>query len=240
MDEMNKKLAEAHADAAAHKARADQAEKDRDTQKSRADQAEKDRDQAKTEAFNARKDAETALATVDAEKARADQAEKDAQAKIEKAEADAKAADEKSRADAASDLDTRVAAKVALVSEAAPIIGTNDKGEKVDVAKMADRDIRCAVVLRVDGEDLAKMNPKPSDDFVAGVYKGAVGRHARAASSRADARTVITDTREQGVTVVVNVQSAADAEKAATENLRARMAAGPASVTDNASKKDKE
>lgn len=221
MDEMTKKLADAHAEAAVQMARADQAEKTRDAEKVRADQAEKDRDAAKTEAFNARKDAETALASVDAEKARADQAEKDSNEKVEKATADANALAEKTRTDAAAELDSRIAAKVALCAEAFPIIGTNEKGETIAVHTMTDRAIKIAVVQRVDAEDLDKLDPKPSDEFIAGVYAGAVKRHARAAGSRGDTARAVAAMRSGDV--VLATTPAVNPEKKAMEDMRTRM-----------------
>ncbi|MGN6103648.1 MAG: hypothetical protein ACTHU0_00960 [Kofleriaceae bacterium] len=194
--ELQQKLADANGQLAAHQARADQAEKDRDEAKARADQAEKDRDLAKMEAFNARKDAERAQGEVDAARTRADQAEKgrdEAKARADQAE---QTAAEKARADAAEDLEARISAKVALVAEATPIIGTNEKGEPVEVAKMSDRAIKVAVVFHVDGDDLEKMDPKPSNDFISGVYAGAVKRHKQGSTSRQDVARTIADLRE--------------------------------------------
>jgi len=232
MDELQRKLAEAQAEANA--------------QKVRADQAEAARDAARLEALENRSEAKTA----ETERTRADQAEQGlkvaneqiktltAQFETQKTRADEA---ERLRADEAASVDARIDAavdvKVALIAEAAPIIGKNEKGEAVDLSKMSDRAIKCAVVLRVDGVDLETLDPKPSADFVSGAYAGAVKRHARVASSRAAV--------EKDVAVMIDsskVESKGDevtgseAEKRGTDKIRNSLS----SAWKKPAQKDKE
>ncbi len=189
VDELQKQLAEALADATAQKARADQSEKDRDA-------ALAEKTALEVEATNARKDAES-------EKVRADQAAVDAQASMEKA-----------LLDAASTVSTQVAAKVALISAAAPILAN------VDLTKMSDREIKVAVIKHVDGDDISAEKP---DAYVDGVYEGALKRFARADTSRADAQVAIQQMRNDGIQQEALTGLAA--EQKAMDDLRRRKAA---------------
>lgn len=173
MDELQKNLAAAMTEAAAQKARADQAENDLTAARARADQAEADKTKAEIAADNARKD-------VGVEKARADQVEIAAKASIEK-----------SRQDADEAFGARVDARVALLAVAAPIVGKDDKGQVVDLSKMSDLAIKIAVIKRVDG-DVPEGKPAPYYD---GVYDGALGRHARVQDSVTTVRTTVVKNR---------------------------------------------
>ncbi len=210
MDEMTKKLADAHGETAAANARAD-------AESARADAAVTAQKAAEIVALNAQKDLESVQGDVAKETARADKAAADATAAIAAATAEAAALAEKTRTDAASAFEAGVVAKVALVSEAAPIL---TKGT-TDLAKMSDRAIKLAVITHVDGDDYSDAT-KYDDSFVAGVYVGAVKRHARAAASRGDAAGQIAAMRAAGSEVVLAV-SPQDAEKKAGEDLRARI-----------------
>ena len=207
MDELKKELEQARADLAAQKVRAEGAEKARDAEKTRADAAEKARDQFEVEAKNAKKD-------LDVEKTRADAAVKDRDAAIEKA-----------RTDAAGDFDGRVASKVALISEVAPFIGKNEKGEAVDLAKMSERDIKVALIKHADSEDVAA---EKSMDFVNGLYAGAIKRAASSAASHAAVRAATNQMRQDGKAAVH--ADAADTEAAAMQSMNAsyRRPARPA------------
>jgi hypothetical protein len=230
MDELQKKLAEAQAEAAAHKVRADQAERDRDI--------------AKLDAHEARAEAKTA----ESEKIRADQAETDLKVANEKiatlTAANTTLTDEvathKTRADAAdAAIGSRVDARIKLLTEATPIIGKNDKGEPVNLIEMNERAIKCAVVLRVDGIELEPEDgkDKPTDEFVNGAYKGAVKRHERAAASRIavekDVASMVDSKRDDKK---VEAPTGADAEKRGIDKIRNSLS----SAWKKSAQKDKE
>ncbi len=130
-----------------------------------------------------------AITKVAEQTARADAAEKRADAaeanvaKIEgerdAATARADAAD-KSREDNDGSMSDRVAERVALQSQASEILGSD-----VDVSKMSDRNIKCAVVKKVDGADINVSKP---DAYVDARYDSAVER-ADGAEKRAEVTT---------------------------------------------------
>jgi hypothetical protein len=210
MDEQTKKLIE---ESAAHKARADQAEKDRDAHYARADQAEKDRDKARVEAHASKTE-------VGAEKKRADAAEEKAKADVEKA-----------RLDAEGEFEGRVNARVELVSAATPIIGKDAKGNAVDLAKMTDRAIQAAVITHVDGEEVSE---DETDDFVAGMFKVAVRNHARAAGSHSTVRTTVEKGRQDARKPVNSRVPSAAREKAARIAMQNRSRRTSTGVTNDA------
>lgn len=175
MDELQKQLEAAKAEAAALKARLDAAD-------ARATQAEKDRDAARVEAKQAQKDLET-------ETARADEAEKAVDAaKIQ------------ANKDAEEQLSARVDSRVDLLTEAQGVIGKtikakNDEGKEEDrpLSKFSDREIMTAVVKHVDGDDIGS---DESDDYVKGMYAGSIRRAARASQSRAGVRQAVQAMRD--------------------------------------------
>ncbi len=208
MDELKEQLAAALADAAAQKARADQADKDRDAQKARADQLETD---AKVAADNAAKDLAAAQKLAETETARADQAVAAAQVASEKAHTDA-AAEELKKFDAA------VATRVKVLTDANTVLGTvDDKGAAVDRSATSNRDIKIAIVKHVDGDEIPT---DAVDAYVDGMYEGALRRHAKAVGSRVDARTTIASLRQNGA--VLPKLTGIAAEKAAQEAMTRR------------------
>lgn len=139
----------------------------------------------------------SALAQVAAEKARADSAEV-ALAKMkrraDKAEGERDAekvrADnaEKERKDAVDLTPTRVRERVELETRALAILGKD-----TDLSKMSDREVRVAVVKRVDGADI---DDKRSDDYVSARYDSALERAQRADAAIGDARALIVAGRQ--------------------------------------------
>lgn len=202
MDELTKQLTKALEDAAAHKARADQAEKDRDAQRTRADAAEAKATEFEVKAKNAEKDVAT-------ERTRADQAETKAQEAADKARHDADEA-----------FDSRVNQRVTLLSSATPIIGKDAKGEQVDISKMPDRAIKVAVIQRVDAEDVPDGKP---DAYVDGVFDGALKCHAAAKGQRAEVRQAIKNGRQDAAQRPTTGRAAEDdARKRMNERTAAR------------------
>lgn len=197
VDELQKKLGEALAEVAAQKARADQADALAASEKKRAEAAE-------LEAHNAKKDLE-------AEKTRFD-------AEIKKANDAA----EKARQDAAGVLDSQVAERVALLTEANKVLGATDaEGKTVDRSKMSPRDIKVAIVKHVDGDDL---DTSKSDDFVNGAYEGALRRHAKSVTSRADTREAIQQVRQDNAPVTQKSWLDLEREAMAEMNNRSSQA----------------
>lgn len=129
-----------------------------------------------------------------AEKSRADAAEKQceelrASAASEKARADGLVKDleseRKQRTDAAAEVPALVKARVELVTQAAPIL-------KADVTAMSDRDIKVAVVKKVDGEDIAA---DAHVEYVNGMFKGALKRAAASEQALGSLRAATEQTR---------------------------------------------
>lgn len=150
------------------------------------------------ESVNAHKDAEAAKGELEAAKAEVAQAKLDAEAALSKAKADA--------ADAmVSEIQTRVDARVGLIVEAAPFL------KDTDITKLSDREIKCAVIKHVDGDEVPADKP---DLFVDGVYSGALKRGKSAGSSRAEVRVAVNQMRKDNAPLVGK-----DAERAAKENM---------------------
>lgn len=151
------------------------------------------------EATNARKDADKAKSELEA-----------AQAEIVAAKSASEEAVAKVKSDAAealtNEIQTRVDARVALLVEAKAVLPADS-----DISKLNDREIMCAVVKHIDGDDIAA---EKSMDFVSGVYVGALKRGAGAGASRAAARVAINEMRQDGV------KSPIELEKAAKENMK--------------------
>ena len=204
-DDLQKQLANALAEVAAQKTRADEAEK-----------ALADANKVRTDADIA---AHEAVKNLETEKSRADRAE----AAIEAVRADGLEAASKQkaehdeltnklRADHAAELATKVAEKVALIAQATPILGNIDPATE-------DRDIKLAVIKHVDGDDLSA---KPAE-WVNGVYEGALKRHSRVETSREDAREALAGMRQAGNAIFNPTNTGRNAEKQALNQFRNRL-----------------
>lgn len=191
-EDLQKQLADALAENAVLKARADAADATASAEKTRADKFE-------LEAYNAKKDLETRAdaekvvveAAVAAEKVRADQAE----ALV--TEKDAEIA--KIRADHAASTAKAVEERVSLLAQVAPmnLEFRSDKDEPVAIHNVAPRDIKLAAIKLVDNEDLSLR----SDEWVDAIFFSAMNRYkpaaAAAAQSRADAEEAVAEMREK-------------------------------------------
>lgn len=156
------------------------------------------------EATNARKDAEAVAAKLaDAEKA------------LETAKSEAAEAVSKVKTDAAealkNEMQARVDARVNLLVEAGKVL------KDADLSKMDDREIKCAVIKHVDGDEVPA---EKSMDYVTGVYEGALKRSGKAAESRAEVRVAVSEMRKDGATVLTGI----DAERASKEKMRIESA----------------
>lgn len=160
------------------------------TESSRADQAE-----ASLAAER------TARATVEAELSNA---RKDAEAAAkQRADADSKAA---------ANLDARVQARVDLLVESRRVLG-----EEFDPAKHTDRQIKVAVIAKVDSETIADDVPDVAVDL---LYKGALKRAG--GSALAEARATITPPIPAGA--MPFRADADDTEAKARRDMQARAA----------------
>jgi hypothetical protein len=176
-EQMKAALEKATLELAQEKARADSATRERD-------EAQKQRDQAQVQAQAEKQRADKAEGERDAQKARADAAEK-------------------ARTD--SSIEPQVRARVMLETKASPVLGGDFKfkredGSEVDVAAMTDREIKLAVVKRIDNEDVPK---DKSDDYVTARYDSAIARAQRADASVDRARLVTGSTGSAGDTEAV-------------------------------------
>jgi hypothetical protein len=135
------------------------------------------------EALAAKAAAEARAATAEqsliSEKARADKAE----AERESLKKDLAIA-EKARKDSDDSFASRVHQRAQLQLTAAKFLRADDD-KPVDVSKMSDREIRVAIVKRIDGDDLGS---DKSEDWVAAAYEGAVKRADRGADALGSAR----------------------------------------------------
>lgn len=183
-----------------------------------------------------------ALEALGAAKARADKAEQDVTATtaaLAKAEGERDAAKaradkaEQARTDAAKTdaaaLDKRVSDRVSLERNAAPVLGAD-----VDMRKMNDREIKAAVVLKLDG---ATIPATQSDVYVDARYDGAIERVAGGAEALAVARAAAEELRGGAKPLAPGGNTRADDidEGAA----RARMEARSANAWKNPIKGDK-
>lgn len=132
-----------------------------------------------------------ALADLNLANARADKAESDlklAVSRADKAEGERDAnktrldAIEKARKDEADGLGARVQARVKLQTVATAVLAEDDV-KRLD--KMTDREIKVAVVKRVDAIDIETTR---SDDYVEGFYASASTRAAAGTAANGDAR----------------------------------------------------
>lgn len=132
-----------------------------------------------------------ALAKLNAAQARLDKLENDikaATARADKAEGERDAnktrldAIEKARKDESDGLGARVQARVKLQTIATAVLAEDDV-KRLD--KMTDREIKVAVVKRVDAIDIGTTH---SDDYVEGFYASASSRAVAGAAANADAR----------------------------------------------------
>lgn len=116
------------------------------------------------------------------QKARADKAESDRDTAQAGADAKQKELDAavKARTDSESTFLDRVRARVALETKAASVLGADAK-----VETLSDRDIKIAVVKKVDGEDLPA---EKSEAYVDGRYDASISRFAKTDAALANAR----------------------------------------------------
>lgn len=220
MDELQKQL-----DAA--KARVAEVTAERDAAIARASDADKAKDAAEMDARNAKKDLEIVKKSVEsAQKDAADaatranaaeQSAKDAIAKVEQSVKDA----------VDTTFNDRVQARVELLAEATPILASvkNAEGEPLNLLKMSPRAIKVEVIKVVDGvDDAADLadETKKSEDFVNGIYHGALKRSDRAGASRTEVREAVQAMRDHGSkTVVANGDTVVnDARTKRAERLR--------------------
>lgn len=150
------------------------------------------------ESVNARKDAEAATGKLEAAAQALEAAKAEAAVLVAKAKADADEA-------IAKELQARVDARVGLLVEAAAVL------KDVDFKNMSDRDIKCAVIKHVDGDEVAA---EKSMDYVTGVYEGALKRASKAGESRESTRVAITEMRKDNAPL-----TGIDAERAAKEKM---------------------
>lgn len=165
MDELQKKLSEALVKCATLEA-------DRVSEKSRADKAEAERDAAKADASAARaerNDSETAAVA----KARAERDQAVAKADAAKADLEAMRSDV---AGAEKSIGSRVADRVALELKAREVLGKD-----VAVKDMSDRDIKVAVIRKVDAS--AEVDGQKSIEYVNARFDAACDRATKASES---------------------------------------------------------
>lgn len=165
MDELQKKLSEALVKCATLEA-------DRVSEKSRADKAEAERDAAREEAKSAkaeRNDSETAAVA----KARAERDQAVAKADAAKADLEAMRAD---IAGAEKNISARVADRVALELKAREVLGKD-----LVVKDMLDRDIKIAVIRKVDAS--AEVDAQKSIEYVNARFDAACERASKASES---------------------------------------------------------
>lgn len=196
MDELQKQLADALADAAKQKVRADQAE-------ARATAAEVELKQTKDKLVSAEVEATNARASLDGANARADKAEQDAEAAKAQARLDADAA-----------MNTAANQRADVLVTANRILGVLDR------SKMSSRDIKLAVIKHVDNIDVAA---DKVDAYVDGVYEGAVQRADAAAVSVGNTRTII-NTPKPGLIPVKASEAEKKARKDMADRKRAGKA----------------
>jgi hypothetical protein len=174
------------------------------------------------EATNAKNDAKAAQAALETAKSELAQVKADAEASLAQAKTDA--------ADAfAKEVDARVATRVGLLTEAARFDLKDAEGNKLDLAKLNDREIKCAVIKHVDGDEVPA---EKSADYVDGVYRGSLKRGNDAAGSRADARQTINQMRNDGA---ANVQlTYRQREEAARDAMKRESSLAWTKTTENA------
>lgn len=166
MDELQKQLAAALADAAQQTARANQLTVELKT--------------AKDALTTAQVDATNAQAALVTEK---------------QLTADAKALAVQANTDAQIAVSGAVKSRVQLLTEANRVLGEkDDKGVTIDRSDLDDSAVRLAVIKQVDGLEFSAEQIK-NTDFVKGVYTGSLARFDAAAKSRTDVRQVLVQNR---------------------------------------------
>jgi hypothetical protein len=140
------------------------------------------------EATNARKDADALKVKLDAAVASATQTKTDAEASVAQAKAEAAEVIK-------NEIDAKVKARVGLIVEASKFDLKDAEGTALKLDALSDREIKCAVIKHVDGDDVPA---DKADAFVDGVYSGSLKRGAAASGSRETARTVINEMRKDG------------------------------------------
>lgn len=157
------------------------------------------------EATNARKDADMLKTQIESAQAEATKAKEDAAAEVAKAKTDASDA-------LVNEMNARVDARVALLLEAGKVL------KDQDLKALSDREIKCAVIKHIDGDDVPA---EKSNDYVTGVYEGALKRANSASASRETVRTALNDMRKDNAAPVLK---GADLEKAAKEQMHRESA----------------
>jgi hypothetical protein len=199
MEELQKKLGEALATAAAEKARADQLDIELKAARATVTAAEINATNAQAALASERKATETANAALE-------QARRDAEGLVAQAKLDAKNV-----------MASAVAARVQLLTEATQILGSkDDKGNVIDRSSMDDQAIRLAVIKHVDNLEFP---PDRDPVFVQGVYAGSVARAAAATASRSAAREGVQVSRATAARVTQPVNAARTAELAAQKAM---------------------
>jgi hypothetical protein len=127
-----------------------------------------------------------------------------------------KTADE-TRKDAADKFRTAVANRVALQAAAVTVLGLDAKVGDKSIADATDRDLKEAVVLRVDGDDM-ELKGK-TDDYVNALFDGALRRHARSGDSRRAARETVNSVRADAR----DNKAALQTEESASNDLTQRL-----------------
>lgn len=178
--------------------KADETATEMEALKAKLEEAHKALTALEIEATNARKDAEAVKGQLDAALQAAEDAKTEAAAAVQKAKLDAEEA-------LANEVQARVDARVALVVEAKPYLAD------MDLSKMSDREIKCAVIKHVDGDSVPA---EKSIDYVTGVYEGALKRAGAAATSREVARVAVNEMRKDNAPL-----TGVDAERAAKEKM---------------------
>ncbi len=201
MEELQKKLGEALADAASQKVRADQLDGELRTARASLTTAE-------VTATNAQAALATEKKLTEAAQGAATQAKADADIAIAKAKVDAQDA-----------MSGAVAARVQLLTEVNAVLGLKDaKGQPVDRTSLDDQSLRLAVIKHVDNLEFSH---DKDPVFVQGVYAGSLARAASASASRVSVREATQAVRTPAARTVNNPPNAArEAELAAQKAMK--------------------
>lgn len=132
--------------------------------------------------------------------------------------ADAKAQAEKAIKDANDAVEHRVDARVKLLTDANAVLGSvDDKGQKIDRLKMSDREIKLAIIKRVDGVEVPETETRAV--YIDALLDGAIARHARGRNAGERVGEALEDANRG-----VNLDTAATDEAAAAKKMRDRTA----------------
>lgn len=138
-------------------------------------------------------------------------------AALENARKDAElalAAAEKARKDAIDQIPALVRARVALETQAASVLGAGDR------TTMSDREVKLAVIKRVDGDDYS--DAKYDDSYVAAMFDGACKRAAKGSQATAAVAATIAANRADAANAAAEPTAVTGlaAEHAASEKHR--------------------